>query len=215
MQKQILIPKKNYRRQTQSYVFFTIMFFVAAAIYGYFDYTELTRAKAALNEGQVLLMQMQSGEKQIANDYLLVEETYKERYRKEREAIKSVFPMEEDYTSLTKVIDAFMYETNTTSNPIFMSDLKFSKARIDANTDYAVLPFSLTLSTTRQNFEAFLKYIESSGSLDNGSRLMDIKSISINFPTKTERSSGYGSTLMNVSISLNAYFQKISTLNTK
>jgi len=97
-----------------------------------------------------------------------------------------------------------------------MNDLKFSRPRIDTELDYSVLPFTLTLSTTRENFDNFLRYVENSGALDpNGqgesTRLLDIRSISINFMeqgatgfTGTSRST---TPIMNVSIAMNAYFQ--------
>ena len=60
----------------------------------------------------------------------------------------------------------------------------------------------------------FLKFMESSGTLEDKTRLMDIRSISINFGVSQSSSVTTGQPLaaekptLNVSVSLNAYFQK-------
>lgn len=210
--KKVTVPKKNYRRSIQSYVFLSVLLLVAAAVYGYFQFTELSAARAALNLEQSQLSQLQTAEKQISQDYVVIKDAYNETYKDMRESINAVLPTEEFYTDLTKQLDEFMYEFNTDKSPIFMSDLKFSKARPEAENDYSVLPFSLTLSTTRQNFEEFLKFVSKSGSLEDGTRLIEITSISISFPTQPVGLSAVPETqqsrIINVSVSLNAYFQK-------
>lgn len=210
--KTVVVPHKNYRRSIQSYVFLTVILIVAASVYGYFQFTDLTAARAALNSEQAQLSQLQTAEKQISQDYVVIKNAYNETYKDIRESVNAVLPTEEYYTDLTKQLDEFMYEYNTEKSPIFMSDLKFSKARVEAENDYSVLPFSLTLSTTRQNFEEFLKFVSNSGSLEDGTRLIDITSISISFPTQPVGLSATPETqqsrIINVSVSLNAYYQK-------
>jgi len=211
MLKTVTIPKKNYKRKIQTYVAMTVFLLAIAGVYGFFQFRELMAVKSALASGQQELADLQNNEKQIAADYASLKESYNEDYRSIRESINAVLPIEESYTELTKQLDDFMYENNSTQNPIFMSDLKFSKPRTDIEADYAILPFSLTLSTTRDNFEKFIKHVENSGSLEDGTRLMDITSISINFPVNQDELSS-GTPSMSVSISMNAYFQKPATV---
>ena len=126
-----------------------------------------------------------------------------------RNAVDGVLPSEENYTALTKTLDDFVLTLNRQSPSIFMSNLKFSQPRMDADEEYAILPFSMTLSTTRANLERFLQYTENSGSLDDASRLLDVRSITINFPGETGL--GQEQELLTVSLSLNAYFQTQQT----
>lgn len=92
--------------------------------------------------------------------------------------------------------------------------MKFSKPKLNTSTDYVVLPFTLTLNTTRDNYDKFMRYVENSGDLDEQTRLLDINSISINFVTEQSAVSSSGSPIeiemLNVSMSMNAYYQKPS-----
>lgn len=212
MQRTSIVIHKNYPRKIQSYVFLTVLLLAAALVYGYFQFQKLTESRNALALQQSQLTQLQTAEKQISQDYVTIKDIYNETYKDVRESVNAVLPTEESYTELTKQLDAFMYEHNTERNPIFMSDLKFSKERIEADKDYAILPFSLSLSTTRQNFEEFLKYAANSGSLEEGTRLIEITSISISFPNQPQGPTALvksaDAQLINVSVSLQAYFQK-------
>jgi len=211
------VPRKNYTRKIQSYIFLIVLVLVVAGVYGFFQYQRLAEAKGALSDGQARLSQLQTDEEKIASQYADFKKTYDNEFTAIRAIIEGVLPSDEQYTDLTITLEKYVNDLNKSAlNPIFMSDLKFSKPRIDTAQDYSVLPFTLTLSTTRENFDNFLRYVENSGALDpNGqgesTRLLDIRSISINFMEQgastlsgTSRSSV---PLMNVSIAMNAYFQ--------
>lgn len=213
MKKQQAAPRKNYSKGIRTYFILSAVVLIAAGVYGYFQFTDLMEVQRAIANGRTTLAELQAAESQNAEIYATQKRNYDEQFSTIKESINEVFPVEEDYTDLTRKLDEFMSENNnTTLNPIFMSDLKFSRPRIDEESGYAVLPFSLTLSTTRDNFEKFLAFIESSGSLENRIRLMEVKSISLNFPNQeitpfatTENISEIPT--MNVSVNLNAYFQ--------
>lgn len=194
-----------------------IVVLIAAGVYGFFQYQTLAAAKAALTDGQARLNQLQANESDIATSYANFKKAYDAEFKTIRDTIEGVFPSEEQYTDLTITLEKYVNDLNKSAlNPIFMNDLKFAKPRIETDKGYSVLPFTLTLSTTRENFDNFLRYVENSGVIDTGNqetstRLLDIRSISINFMeqgastfTGTSRSSV---PLMNVSISMNAYFQ--------
>lgn len=209
----VVKPRKNYKRGIQTYIVLTVIVLIAAGVYGFFQFQELSEVRRAIASGQTTLADLQSSERTISNTYTEIKSVYDDNFSTIKESINAVYPTEEEYTDLTRLLDDFITKNNqTTLNPIFMSDLKFSNPRIDQENDYAVLPFTLTLSTTRDNFEKFLAFVENSGSLDTGVRMMDIKSISINFPS--QQTTSFVTAVeesqvptMNVSVSLNAYFQ--------
>ena len=66
---------------------------------------------------------------------------------------------------------------------------------------YSVLPFSMRVESSEDNFYKFLEYIETSGNLDNKVRLMNVTDVAINISTEDEE-------LISYNLELNAYFQK-------
>lgn len=207
--KKIKIPRKNYQRQIRTYVVITAVIGIAAIVYGFFQFQDLSAARSALEDGQTRLSEMTSFETQIAEQYSTLKTAFDQDFENVRSAVDGVLPSEENYTALTKTLDDFVLTLNRQSPSIFMSNLKFSQPRMDADEEYAILPFSMTLSTTRANLERFLQYAENSGSLEDGSRLLDVRSITINFPGET--GVGQEQELLTVSLSLNAYFQTSTT----
>lgn len=205
-------PRKNYTKSTRTFIFLTVVVLIISVVYGYIQYQQLSMVNLAIANGQTQLRDLQAAEKQISADYATIKEVYENNFDTIRTSIEQVYPSEEYYTELTRLLDNYVLMNNqTTLNPIFMSDLRFSSPRIDKENDYAVLPFNLTLSTSRDNFDKFLAFVENSGSLEDGVRLMDIRSISMNLPSGEVGafSSDIESDIpvMNVSMSLNAYFQ--------
>ncbi len=213
MKKQQEAPRKNYGRSIRAYFALAVVVLAAAGVYGYMQYTKLTEVQSAIASEAATLTKMQAAEKQIQAEYANIKSAYDTDFSTIRESIEEVFPSEEQYTKLTRVLDDFVIEhNNTTLNPIFMGSLSFGQPRIDEEKGYSVLPFTLDLDTTRENLEKFLEYIENSGSLENGIRLMEVESISLNFPRKTVSAFATGELqteipTLGVNLILNAYFQ--------
>lgn len=206
-------PRKNYGRSTRAFFALAAVVLIGAGVYGYMQYTKLTEVQSAIASEGALLGKMQAAEKQIQAEYVNIKSAYDSDFSSVRESIEQVFPAEEKYTELTRLLDDFVIESNnSTLNPIFMSNLSFSQPMYDNEKGYAVLAFTLTLETTRENFEKFLQFIENSGSLENGIRLMEVESISLNLPTTDASPFDTGDVVakiptMSVNLSLNAYFQ--------
>lgn len=207
--KKVVIPRQNYNRQIRTYTVLTILVLLAAGTYGYFQFQKLTEAQAALAKGQADLAALKSTETQIADQYTTLKGAFETEFKTVQNAIEGVLPSDENYTALTKALDDFVLTLNRQSPSIFMSNLKFSQPRFEKETDHAVLPMTLTLATTRANLERFLQFAENSGSLDDGTRLLDVRSISISFPQQqvVGAPAGDTSSLLNVSLAVNAYFQ--------
>ena len=115
------------------------------------------------------------------------------------QAINLVFPREESLTNLTRMFDDFAVRNNFSSNPFFISNLSYSAAQDDGNQSYSYVPVSLSFTTSRKNLNKFLEFVETSGSLEAGTRLMEIEDMSLSYPNE------YGGTF-SVRMTVRAYF---------
>lgn len=211
----IALQKRNYAKSVRTYLMLIVITLLLAGYYGYTQYVKLSAAQDALAKEQTQITDLQNTAAETNNDYSNLKKDFDQKYAGVLDSLQAVYPIEEDYTKLTISLDAFFRDNNTSFNPVFLSDLKFGQARFDAAQEYAVLPVTMTISGTQDNFLKFLKYIENSGVLEDKTRLMDVRSISINFTSGGSDNSTGGQNaltptqpLINVSLGLNAYFQK-------
>ena len=82
-----------------------------------------------------------------------------------------------------------------------MNSLSFGTPITSENEDYRILPVSMNIESSRDNFFKFLEYIGNSGAIQNQTRLMDIQSIGINFGNDKKDK-------ITFDVQANAYFQK-------
>lgn len=207
---QAIIPRKNYQKLTNTYKFLAVVLVVAAGVNGYFQWQKLSSAQQAMVDEQTLSQNIATGVSKYNDLYGSLKKGFEEDFVGLKDAIQAVYPDQENYTILTQSLDKYMHDNSTNENPIFMSDLKFGEARIDKNKDYAVLPFSLTLTTSQENFDNFLHFVETSGALSEKVRLMDLNSISISFSESQKAETGtlnQSKQMLDVSLAMNAYFQ--------
>ncbi len=208
------LQKRNYAKSIRSYIMLIALTAGVAAYYGYTQYVKLSGAQDALAKEQTRITELQNVQAGTGTDYINLKRDFDQKYSGVLDSLQAVYPLEENYTDLTRLFDSFFQTNNTPFNPVFVSDIKFGVAKIDANSDYAVLPVTMTIAGTQDNFMKFLKFVETSGVLEDKTRLMDVRSISINF-TGSSALAGFGVTqttsnqpMINVSVALNAYFQK-------
>lgn len=213
----LTIVKRNYLKSIRSYTVLMVVALLLAGYYSFIQYQKLTAVTDALVQEQALLTTLQGAEPKIAQQYTDLKKAFDAKFAAVYNSLQSVYPSRESYTDLARLIDQFFQENNTSTNPVFVSDLKFGLPRMDSDKDYAVLPVTLTLTGTRDNFIKFLKFVQNSGVLADKTRLMDVSAISMNFSSATAPERVVGTqqiapseALLNVSISLNAYFQKMN-----
>lgn len=204
----LLLQKRNYAKTIRTYMVLIILTALLAGYYGYTQYTKLSAAQNAISKEQNQITDLQKTESQSGKDYSNLKKDFDQKYAGVLDSLQAVYPSEQNYTELARLFDKFFQDNNTALNPVFANDIKFGQPRYDANVDYAVLPVTLTITGTQENFMKFLKYIETSGVLKDKSRLMDLRSISINFTAKAADTGVQTQSMINVSVALNAYFQK-------
>jgi hypothetical protein len=168
--------------------------------YGYGKYGELTTVQALLTQTDETLFQLEQERSDVEQDYQDAKKDFVDMVSASEEKIATVFPMEEDLTSLTRAFDDFAFEHHYDTNPFFISQLSYGEVDDSDNDVYRILPITMTLETSERNFDQFLEYIETSGSLDNGIRLMSINAITLQLGSDNEEN-------LRVQLSLSAYLQ--------
>lgn len=201
----LALQKRNYSKHIRTYMMMTLVTMALAGYYGYTQYLKLSGAQEALVKEQSQISDLQKIEIQAGKDYNNLKTEFDQKYAGVLDSLQAVYPSEQNYTDLARMFDKFFADNNSASNPVFANDIKFGQPRQDAAKDFAVLPVTLTITGTQDNFMKFLKFVEKSGVLADKRRLMDIDSISINF---TSDASQGAQPMLNVSVALNAYFQK-------
>ncbi len=101
------------------------------------------------------------------------------------EELAAVFPTTEDITSLTRLFDTFSVQNNFPTNPFFIGNINYEKAVNVEGTTYRYVPVNIALTSSRKNFDKFIEFIETSGSLESGVRLMSIDNIRIVYPQES------------------------------
>jgi hypothetical protein len=198
------------------YMLITLVIFVGALVYGFIQFQELSQVMNAIEEGKAQSVQLNSAVDKYSEAYAEQKKAFDEDFVTVLDSIEGVFPSEENYTAINYLLDEFQTENNTSLNPVFISNVSYGKGKIEE--DYAVLPFTLSLTASRDNFEKFLRFIFNSGSLDERTRLMSIQAISIDFPKEAsafQTATPTQSDQISVSIALYAYFQIPPEVNIK
>lgn len=208
--------KVNYPRKIRTYMLVTFVIFVAAVVYGVIQFQDYSQVAKAIEEGKAESIQLNSAVDKYSEAYAEQKKAFDEDFITVLDSIEGVFPSEENYKAINFLLDEFQTENSTSLNPIFISNVSYGRAKIEE--DYAILPFTLSFESSRDNFEKFLRFIFNSGSLSDQSRLMSIQAISIDFPQETSAFAGetsFQSESISVSIALFAYFQIPPEINNK
>lgn len=122
-------------------------------------------------------------------------------------AIGEVLPPDENYIELTKTFDDFFAENDKPASPIFNDSLRYGKGEpVKGRNGVSVLPVSLNLEATRDNFFRFLDFVNQSGLLETGRRLMEINSIQLTFPEDGDVVQDMKQKLQ-FSVEMNAYYR--------
>ncbi len=223
----LTITKRNYTHSIRNLTVLIVFVAVVAGIYGFSQFQKYSLAQTALAMETDLLQKTQQDTNELTTKYLEIKKSFDAKFAKVLDALQYVMPADETYKNVVRLLDQFAQDNNLPNSPFFISDEKFGISHPDPKKDFSVLPFSMTISASRDNFLKFLKFVESSGMLENKTRVLEIRSISINF-VNTNSGSGSGSIgsggsltgggssqLLNVSVAMNAYFEKPKITPTK
>lgn len=176
-----LTVQKSFKQARSVYLLLAILFLVAASAFGYFRGRGLLAMRGAIsgNESQIITLQK---EKEEANArYVETRTAFAKDMTDFSNIIGKIVPQGERYTEFTRALDEYFARNLTPENPILASSLRFGKGAQVEDTPFFNLPTSLTITSSPENFFKFLRFVEQSGSIETGTRLMDIQGIRINF----------------------------------
>lgn len=206
------ITNRNLRRNLRAYWVLVFVVLAAMSYYSYFKFVELYTKTEAVNEYTSILSDLKGTLDTEKEEYETLRDDKKDMYLAMHNDVNAVLPVNEEYTELTRELDAFFVdELSTKSNPIFVSNLNYAQPKLDESGEYSFLPVTLTITCTKENFFKFLDYIENSGSLTDKGRLMDIQSIQVNLK---EGATAAQKGQVSLNVTLHAYFQKPSVVVT-
>lgn len=199
------IKNRTLRRNINAYWFLVLFIISSMGYYSFSKFSELIHKSDLINRHHEVLTTLKPELSAEEDEYRKLLESRKEVKNNIQNDLSFVFPTEENYTNLTRELDSFFLGLARSDNPIFVSNLQYGSPTLNEEGNFYVLPINMTVSSSRQNFFVFLDYIESSGSLSDKARLLDIQSIRLNF--KEGLTVVGANDEINYSISMNTYFQ--------
>lgn len=192
-----------------SNVYFTLalMALAAAGVYGFFQFLDFRAEAKAIEDNKATQEELSQTIVKINADFKKTGEEQAKRQADLAKKMTSVLPPDENYTDLTRQFDRYFETNDKVGNPMFVGSLRFGKGAPDETmSNISVLPVSMNIEATRDNFFKFLEYVNGSGILENGVRLMDIDSIHLNFPEGGELVKDLKQKL-NFTVQMNAYYK--------
>ncbi|MEK7524193.1 MAG: hypothetical protein AAB588_04155 [Patescibacteria group bacterium] len=197
----------SYLRASNIYAALSVLIFAGALAYGIFQFQDLRAKSQAMKDNSIRLEQLDQALKIATADYKTFGQQRAKKTDELAKKISSILPPDENYTDLTRLLDNYFSEHDTAGNPIFQASLRFGKGEPVANfPDISALPVSMNIDGTRDNFFKFLDFVKNSGTLESGTRFMEVNSIQLNFTDGGEVVKDLKQNL-NFTLDMNAYYQ--------
>lgn len=178
-----LPPPPSLFKSSNIYFVFALIILAFTVAYGVFQFRLLRAEQLAITDNETRNVSIAAKTDQMKKEYQKLADSHSTTLQDFTKKLEGILPADENYTDLTRAFDNFFAENDRPGNPIFQSTLRFGKGSPLANMpDISVLPVTMNIDATRENFLKFLDFVNESGSLENGRRLMEINSIQLNFP---------------------------------
>lgn len=194
-------------RSTSIYHFLAFIILAAATVYGVLEFRLYAAEKTAVESNAATIQNLSANRAQAQADLSEIAEAQAQTQEKIRKNLLAILPLDENYTDLTRAFDDFFAANDSQTNPILQSSLRYGIGTAVAGIPgISALPISMNLMSSRDNFFKFLEFIERSGSVDSGARLMSVNSINLNFPADGEIIDD-PKQVLNWTIDMNAYYK--------
>ncbi|MBI5754960.1 hypothetical protein HZA41_01945 [Candidatus Peregrinibacteria bacterium] len=213
----IALEKKIKRTLKRAKIYMLVAFVIlgVSAYYSFTQYLNFREMQSALQTGQKLLSALQVEAGDLKTEYNFAKDEYLLKQTSRAEEISAVFPKNEAIHTLTTSLEKYFIDNNTGNNRIFLTSVDYApptapKTADKQPADYMVLPITLSIESSQDNFMKFLKYLENSGSFEGKTRLMSLQSISFTVPEekKEDAETAPGTKTLSFTLKINAYFQK-------
>ncbi len=192
-------------RSIKLYLIMLVILGLGVSYYGIERYLEYSDKSTVVTQSEGLLSNLEKDSKKEQDDFTATKTTYKDKDTELNTELSSVFPLKENYTDLTKVFDEYFVSKNSSNNPIIATDIQYGTPTSEPGSKYDILPISMNISASESNFYDFLRFIQNSGTLSKKLRLLDLKSIQLNFSDDT---SSTNKNTIQFRAEVSAYFQK-------
>jgi len=197
------IQKRRQKMHIKVYAVLCLIVIVVMGFYSYKKWQEYSIFRDAVAQNTELIAALRVNLTEEIAEYDSSKSGFASLSKEITETLSVIFPETDRYTDLTRQIDQFEEDLYSKNNPFEISSIDYDNIEEDENFQY--LPFRMSIKSSRENFTDFLKFVETSGSLESGTRLMDVTSIRLNFQEGEEDSDEL---IINFTVQLNAYFQK-------
>jgi len=195
--------------QTKIYLVLSVIVLLIMGYYSYMNFSKFFSMREQISVNEKLHSALVSTDQNVGDELKKVKEEGSALEQKIKNEIELVLPKTESHTSLTRAIEKFSNDINRVKDPFMLSNLTYSEPEIPESGNYNILPVKMTIHSTYSNFYKFLDFIDNSGALSDGSRLLDVQSIVINFVSpKGSEDNISGQDEINFNASINAYIRK-------
>lgn len=140
-------------------------------------------------------------QEQLLQDHQTLKARVQTSRREAEQNLSLVFPSSENLTGLTRMIDDFAARNHFAENPFFVSSIDYGSPVEVEDGSAQALPFTLKVSASRKNLDRFFDYVDASGTLTSGTRLLSIESIDLQYPDTFNG-------VFEATLHMNAYFAR-------
>ncbi len=196
------ILEQRQNAHIKSYAIICAIMVLTLGFFGYQKWSEYSGIKTVLAKNVQLIDELRdeaSDEKALYESNKTSFDSLKSEIR---DKLSEILPENDDYTGLTRDLDAFEESLATKSNPFEISNIEYQT--VVEKEFYSVLPLRMSIRSSRENFQKFLHLVETSGSFTEKVRLMEVASIRLNFENTTKND---GPEIINFTVQINAYFK--------
>lgn len=198
---------QSFFRASNIYLFLALVLLAGSTVYGIMQFNVLNLSEAAITDNQQRTEEIAQSVKKMQEDFQSFANEQSKKRAEFLKKINSILPVDENYTELAKKLDNYFADSDKPGNPIFQGNLNFGKgAPVKGTIGVSILPFTMSLEGSRNNLFKFLELVKDSGSLENGMRLLEVKSIDLSFPEGGEEANNPKQEIK-FNVSMNAYYQ--------
>ncbi|MEK7528739.1 MAG: hypothetical protein AAB592_03150 [Patescibacteria group bacterium] len=195
----------DFLKKSNIYLIIAMIVIVVGGLMSYAQWQDYMARQSAVSDNMLRVSGLQQELEKAGTEYESMRGTYQAEQEKFQAQILKVLPEGEQYTQFTRDLDEFFDKNFTSRNAFVASSARFGQGMVAEGGAYAVLPVSLSVESSKENFYKFLRLAEESGTLAEGQRLMDIQSIRISLPENPSAGDTFTYT-----VNLNAYYRNVT-----
>ncbi len=197
----------NSFKSSHLYYGLAVLITLVAVTYGLTQYKVMQAQAAAVVDNRNVISALSQRKEKLQKYYDAFAATQVDVQAQLLQSLNEIVPIGEQYTDLTRQFDAFFASHDSATNPVFQSSLRFGKGVVVSGMpNIGALPVTMNIESSRENFFAFLEFINQSGIQASHTRLITINSIQLNFPDGGEVLENKHQVL-NFTVDMSAYYR--------